>query len=276
MNNEQFIKDLLPLVGGKENIKKAIHCHTRLRLTLYNYELVRDDEVRALEGVMTTKDSADQYQIVIGEKVKDVYKELLKYGSFNGADNIEERKGNSKNKNPFSMFAETMSAVFTPLIIAICGSGLMTGLQILLYKIGLIQPGDGFYVTLEVLGNTAFYFLPFLVAVSAADRFECNKYMAIALVGILMHPTWMSLVTDEVSSLMLFDVIPIRLLSYSSSVIPPLLSVYLLSKTEKILVKVIPASLGTVLVPAVELLVLGPIVIAFVGPFSQWASDILT
>ena len=58
MNNEQFIKDLLPLVGGKENIKKAIHCHTRLRLTLYNYDLVRDDEVRALEGVMTTKDSA--------------------------------------------------------------------------------------------------------------------------------------------------------------------------------------------------------------------------
>lgn len=276
MNNEQFIKDLLPLVGGKENIKKAIHCHTRLRLTLYNYELVRDDEVRALEGVMTTKDSADQYQIVIGEKVKDVYKELLKYGSFNGADNIEKTKRNSKNKNPFSMFAETMSAVFTPLIIAICGSGLMTGLQILLYKIGLIQPGDGFYVTLEVLGNTAFYFLPFLVAVSAADRFECNKYMAIALVGILMHPTWMSLVTDEVSSLMLFDLIPIRLLSYSSSVIPPLLSVYLLSKTEKILIKVIPASLGTVLVPAVELLVLGPIVIAFVGPFSQWASDILT
>lgn len=115
MNNEQFIKDLLPLVGGKENIKKAIHCHTRLRLTLYNYDLVQNDEVRALEGVMTTKDSADQYQIVVGEKVKEVYKELLKYGSFSGGDSSGEgQKGNHKKRNPIAMFAETMSAVFTP------------------------------------------------------------------------------------------------------------------------------------------------------------------
>lgn len=276
MNNEQFIKDLLPLVGGKENIKKAIHCHTRLRLTLYNYDLVQNDEVRALEGVMTTKDSADQYQIVVGEKVKEVYKELLKYGSFSGGDSSGEgQKGNHKNRNPIAMFAETMSAVFTPLIIAICGSGLMTGIQILLFKLGVIQSGDAFYTTLGVLGDVAFYFLPFLVAVSAAERFECNKYMAITLVGVLMHPTWMSLVSGEVTSILLFGVLPIRLLSYSSAVIPPLLTVYLLSKAEKLLTKVIPASLSTVLVPALELLILGPVILVLVGPFSQWASDIL-
>ena len=109
MNNEQFIKDLLPLVGGKENIKKAIHCQTRLRLTLYDYDLVQNDAVRALEGVMTTKDSADQYQVVVGEKVKDVYKELLKYGSFSGGDtSTEKQKGNSRNRNPIGIFAETM------------------------------------------------------------------------------------------------------------------------------------------------------------------------
>ena len=213
---------------------------------------------------MTTKDSADQYQVVIGEKVKDVYKELLKYGSFSGGDSTdtsgEAQKGNHRNRNPIGIFAETMSAVFTPLIIAICGSGLMTGIQILLFKLGVIQSGDAVYTTLGVLGDVAFYFLPFLVATSAADRFECNKYMAITLVGVLMHPTWMSLVTEEVTSVLLFGFIPIRLLSYSSSVIPPLLTVYLLSKAEKLLTKVIPASLSTVLVPALELLILGPVI----------------
>ena len=150
----------------------------------------------------------------------------------------------------------------------------MTCIQILLFKLGVIQSGDAVYTTLGVLGDVAFYFLPFLVATSAADRFECNKYMAITLVGVLMHPTWMSLVTEEVTSVLLFGFIPIRLLSYSSSVIPPLLTVYLLSKAEKLLTKVIPASLSTVLVPALELLILGPVILVLVGPFSQWASDI--
>ncbi|MDQ0360703.1 PTS transporter subunit EIIC [Breznakia pachnodae] len=277
MDNKKFIEDMLPLVGGKENIKKAIHCHTRLRLTLYDYSVVDKEGVRALEGVMTTKDSADQFQIVIGDKVKDVYNELMKLGDFSG-DNVDAQESEPKEKkkfNPISAFAETMSAVFTPLIIAICGSGLMTGIQILLLKTGIIMDGDAVYTTLAVLGDTAFYFLPFMVAISAADRFNCNKYMAVALVGVLMHPTWLSLLTEETTSISLFGVLPIRLLSYSSSVIPPLLSVYLLSKTEKILTKIVPASLNTVLVPFLEIGILGPLVLIVIGPFSQWASDLL-
>ncbi|MDR2142817.1 MAG: PTS transporter subunit EIIC [Treponema sp.] len=272
MDNAKFIQELLPLIGGAKNIKNAITCHTRLRLTLADYSMVQDEPVKALENVMATKMSADQYQVIMGDNVKAVYQELLKYISIGGA--ADEPRGKRKF-NPLGIFAETMSAVFTPLIITICGSGLMMGLQILFNKLGLIGPGDPFYEVLGVLGNVAFYFLPFTVAVSAAERFKCNKYMAIAMVAILMHPTWMALAQGGLDRIMLFGVIPIRLLSYSSAVIPPLLTVYLLSKFEKLLVKFIHPSLGTVLVPFFELLILGPIVLALVGPFSQWASDII-
>lgn len=281
MDHAKFIQDLLPLIGGKENIKRAITCHTRLRLTLNDYSLVDDQAVRRLEGVMSTKDSADQYQIIMGDNVKATYKELLKLGDFgpggSGGGQAPPPSGGGKKRsfNLLGIFAETMSGIFTPLIIAICGSGLMTGVMILLQTIGVIQAGDAVSTVFTVLGDVAFYFLPFMVAVSAADRFNCNKYMAIAIVGILMHPTWMTIANGGVESLMLFGVVPIRLLSYSSAVIPPLLSVYFLSKFEKLLTRVIHPSLGTVLVPFLELLVLGPIILILVGPFSQWASDLL-
>ncbi|MFP3042067.1 PTS transporter subunit EIIC [Treponema primitia] len=274
MDNAKFIQDLLPLIGGADNIKNAITCHTRLRITLSDYSRVKDDMVKSLEGVMATRMSADQYQVIMGDNVKTAYRELLKYVSLQGDSASDSNRG-KKKFNPLGIFAETMSAIFTPLIITICGSGLMMGVQILFNKMGLIGPGDTSYEVLGVLGNVAFYFLPFTVAVSAADRFKCNKYMAIAIVAVLMHPTWMALSAGGLDRVLLFDVIPIRLLSYSSAVIPPLLSVYLLAKFEKLLVKVIHPALGTVLVPLLELLILGPVILVLVGPFSQWASDIL-
>jgi PTS system beta-glucosides-specific IIC component len=274
VDNAKFIQELLPLIGGAGNVKNAITCHTRLRLTLADYSAVKDDAVKTLEGVMATKVSADQYQVIMGDNVKATYQELLKHVALSdsGSSTIQSGK---KKFNPIGIFAETMSAVFTPLIITICGSGLMMGLQILFNKMGLIGPGNTFYEVLGVLGNVAFYFLPFTIAVSAADRFKCNKYMAVVIVGILMHPTWMAIASGGVGQIMLFDLLPIRLLSYSSAVIPPLLSVYFLSKFEKLLVKIIHPSLGTVLVPFFELLILGPVILILVGPFSQWASDLL-
>lgn len=167
MDYAKFIKEMLPLVGGTSNIKNAITCHTRLRLTLADYSLVNDGEVKKLEGVMATKDSADQYQIILGENVKAAYNELLKHVNFSTTVDTPKTEGAGKRKfNPIGSFAETMSGVFTPLIIAICGSGLMTGIQVLLSTIGVIHSGDAIHEILGVLGNVAFYFLPFMVAVT--------------------------------------------------------------------------------------------------------------
>lgn len=276
MDNVKFVKDLMPLIGGADNVTNVITCHTRLRISLKDYSVVDDATVKTLEGVMATKQSADQYQVIMGDNVKETYKEFIKHVNVSAtAPASESKPAGSRKLNPIGTFAETMSAVFTPLIITICGSGLMTGIQVLLVTIGVLEAGSPFHSMLGVLGNVAFYFLPFTIAVSAADRFKCNKYMAIAIVGILMHPTWLAIASEGIDKILLFGIIPIRLLSYSSAVIPPLLSVYALSKFEKLLTKIIPPSLGTVLVPFFELIILGPIVLALIGPFSQWASDIV-
>ena len=276
MNNELFVKTLLPLIGGADNVLNVIICHTRLRITLKDYGLVQDAEVKALEGVMTTRQSANQYQVILGDNVKAAYDELIKLVNITGAAETGNSVAQKRKFNLIGIFAETMSAIITPLVITICGSGLMTGIQILLLNMKLIDDGSPLSILLGVLGNVAFYFLPFTVAVSAADRFKCNKYMSILIVAILMHPTWMSLAAGEIDRILLFGFIPLRLLSYSSALVPPLLSVYCLSKFEKLLIKWIPPSLGTIVVPFFELLILGPIVLSLVGPFSTWASNIVT
>lgn len=275
MKHSEFIENLVPLLGGKENVVDVIHCHTRLRFTLKDKNIVEDEQIAALDGVMTTRVTPNQYQVVVGSHVKEVFDELLPYLNLKVVDQSVSEPSDKK-KNIFVTFAETMSAIFTPLIISICGSGLMTGIQILLLKTNIIDETNTVYIMLGVLGNVAFYFLPFLVAVSAAERFKCNKYMAITLVAVLMHPTWMEIATTGgVENIYLFDVLPIRLLGYSSAVIPPILTVYALSKIEKLLTKIVPGSLSTVVIPFLELIILGPIVIALIGPLSQYLSDII-
>jgi len=279
---KKLAKNILPLVGGADNISESITCHTRLRLTLKDYNIVKDAQVKSLDGVLATRTGADQYQIVVGDNVKALYAEFiqqLRKTQESSATSLTEAptQPDAKKKriltNPIQLFAETMSAIFTPLIITICGSGLMMGLQILFTVLGWIQENDPIHTLLGVLGNVAFYFLPFTVAVAAADRFNTNKYMSIVMVGVLMHPTWLTLAEAGVQDVRILGIIPIQLLSYSSAVIPPLLTVYALAKLEHLLKKIIPPSLNTVLVPAIELLALGPIALAFVGPLSTWLSQ---
>lgn len=275
MDNQSFVTALLPLVGGPGNIKGAIYCHTRLRLTLADYSIVDDAAVKKLDGVLTTKQSADQYQVVVGEKVKEAYNELLKHVTISPVQDSGRSSGPKRRKNIFIIFAEMMSGVFTHVITAICGSGLMTGIQVLLTNTGVIQPGDTLHTILGVLGDTAFYFLPFIIAVSAADRFKCNKIMAIALVGVLMHPTWATLLSGGVESIYLLEFIPIKLMTYSSSILPALFAVYALSKLEALLTRIIPPAVHAVTIPFLELLILGPVALTVVGPLGQWVGGLL-
>lgn len=267
---QELVKKIILLVGGKENIIGATHCFSRLRLTLKDYSVVDEKEIEKLDGVMGISKTADQFQIIIGDKVPDAYEELLKH--VNLSPN-EQDSNKEKKFNPIGLFAETVSGVFMPVIIAITGCGMMTGIQILLQNFNIIEVGGGIDTLFSVFGNSAFYFLPFLLAVSSAERFKCNKYVALALVGILMHPTFTNLINEGTESLLIAKTIPMTLVNYSSSVLPAILSVYLLSKVEKVLTKIVPRALGTILVPWFDLLIVGPIALIVIGPLGTIFSD---
>lgn len=272
MNYEKLAKEILANIGGKENVLAVTHCFSRLRLTLDDYSKVDKEKIEKLDGVVGTSETASQFQVVIGDKVIDVYEAILPMLSISESTDISNNK---ENKNIFGLFAETVSGVFQPIIAPITGSGLMTGLQILLVNLNLIKEGDALHTILSVMGNVAFYFLPFLVAISAAKRFKVNPYMALTVVGVLVHPTFLNLLLEGKTSLLVAGIIPVTLADYSSTVIPALLTVYILSKLEKLLNNKIPRSFGTILVPMLEMLIMTPIALIIIGPLGKLAGDFI-
>lgn len=272
---EQLVLALLPLVGGAENVDTVFHCYTRLRFTLKDNSLVKDKEVASLVGVLGTKWIGSTYSVIIGDYVSDVFEVLAKYVKIEeeAEEAVGEPGGKKERKNLITMFFAMMSGVMQPILYAICGSGLIMGLSVLLTNTGLIRGDSVFASVLGVLGNVGFYWLPMYVAVTAAERFKANKILAITLVGILLHPTFMNMAAAGTESLLLFGVIPMRVLDYSSTVIPSLLLIYTQAKLEKLLRRIVPQMLRTVLIPLVDVLFLGTAALVVIGPAAKYASD---
>ena len=275
---EKLVGELLPLIGGAENVNTVFYCYTRLRFTLKDNSLVDDSGVASLIGVLATKWIGATYSIIIGDHVKDVFEVLAKYVNVKmeepgAAPDGGEFGGKRKMRNPVMLFFATMSGVMQPILYAICGSGLVMGLHVLCVNAGILQPDSVFAMVLGILGNVGFYWLPMYVAMTAAEHFKANKILAIALVGILMHPTISNLAAGGTESLSLFGFVPMRLLDYSSTVIPSLILVYIQSKFEKLLYKVLPKMLRTVVVPLADIVILGCLALVLVGPVAKYVSD---
>lgn len=283
MDYEQMASSLIPLVGGNDNIKGVTHCISRLRFSLTDYSQIDEAALKALPGVIGLSKTSDQIQVVIGDRVMDVYDEVLRQlprfaaaASGKGDTLLDERDGSPGRKRPdlFGLYAETMSAIIKPFFMPMCACGLVTGFRVLLENLGAIQSGDPVSTILTVFGDIIFVFMPFFFAITAADRFKCERAMALLLVGVLMHPTWMRLL-ELGMEFRLFGVIEVPLIDYSSTIIPPILTVYILSKVERFLKRVVPASLRLVLIPVLELVAVGPIALFIIGPLGNWFAGLL-
>lgn len=275
MDNQKFIEGLLPLVGGAENVTSAITCYSRLRLTFEDDSKVDLEGLKKLDGVLDVKNNGAQTQITVGAGVKKLLSDLEPY-----LPNIKKKKAEIPQKrkrgNPITVFGEMMSGIFMQIMIPICGSGLICGIQILLTQVGILETGSTFDTLCNVMYNATFWALPFLVAASAADRFKCNKMMAMVMSAVLMYPTWGELLAAGETSLTLFGFLPIKLVDYSSSVIPALLTTYCLSKLEHFLEKKVPDYLHTVVLPLAELLIMTPVALVILGPIGSTVSSWLT
>lgn len=278
MSFEEYIRKLIPLVGGEENIVSATHCISRLRLVLKDPSLAQEISIKNLEKTIAISKSASQFQVVIGEQVGDAYEELLnqinRLKTNNQPVHNEKKAGGSTPKkfNLIGLFTETVSGIFVPAMIGILGCGIITGIQVLLTSLNLIQTGDGAYTLFSVLGDAGFYFLPFLLAVSSAERFGCNKYLSLALVGVLMHPTFSSLLAEGATSLELVGFDKVSLMSYSSTVLPSIFMVYFQSKLEKLLNRLMPKTIRMVFVPLLVLIIVAPITLIVIGPIANTLS----
>jgi len=275
MNFKEVATEILEAVGGIENVTDVIRCQSRLRVSIKDFELVDEDRVKKTEGVLGTKKSGVVYQIVFGDKVEGVYQaftKLVGLGKTNSSPEAEEKKKLTPSLI-FGMLSETMAGIFTPVGTGLVGSGLVTALAIVLKLIGIIQEGDEVSTVLGVIGGAGIAFLPMIVALASAERFKCNKIIAVIIAGILMSPTWTTLLNQGTNQLMLFGVIPLHVINYSTAIIPPILAIWVMAKLEYYLKSHLPDLLGNFFVPFVEILVIGLASLIIIGPIAQILAD---
>lgn len=271
MDWKETAKLITERVGGKSNIRGATYCTTRLRLTLADESLANDDAVSEVPGVISVVHASGQYQIIIGNRVPRVFQAMQELGILDQAAAPEPEK---KKKSIPAAMMDALLGSMTPVIPAVIGCAMMKVLLVLLPMLGVLTSESMTYQVLTVIGDGSFYFLPILVAASAARYFKANLFLSITIAGILIHPTLQTLFSsgDPVS---LFG-IPVTAANYPYSILPAIIMAWVLSKAEKAVDRITPAITKTFLDPMLIVLICAPIALWIVGPAGAIAGDALS
>lgn len=272
MDYNKVSKDILQLVGGEENVQSVIHCMTRLRFNLYDNAKADRAKLESLPAVMGINISGQQFQIIIGNDVPKVYKAIIANSGL--SDEKAGLQQGGKKKNVLSAIFDVISGVFTPILPAIAGAGMIKGIIAIAVTFGWMTSESQVHTILSAIGDGAFYFLPILLAVSAARKFGSNPYVAAAIGAAILHPDLTALLGSGKS--ISFVGLPVTAATYSSTVIPILLAIWIASYVEKWIDRVTPTSLKMIFVPTLTLLVVVPVTLITVGPLGAIAGNYLS
>ncbi|MGA4514488.1 beta-glucoside-specific PTS transporter subunit IIABC [Staphylococcus caledonicus] len=267
--NKQLASQILEAIGGEDNIVNYTHCATRLRIVLKRSVPDAKKKVSSFNGVVTVVENNGQFQVVIGNAVANVYRE---FEDLIGDDNIqaseEEEKGTVLNR-----IIATMSAVFAPFIYVLAAAGILQGILIVAKMIFPTFEKTGTYEVFNFISWAPFTFLPIFIALTASKHFKVNTYIAVACCAALVSPDLAGIV-ESIGSGKIFTFlgIPLSETSYTSSVLPPLLLVWVLSYVEKYLNKYIHEVVRPLFVPFFSIVIMVPLTLLIIGPLASGAA----
>ena len=221
MAYKDMIQGIVSSVGGVDNIQSATHCFTRLRLTLKDEGKVDLKKLEAIPKVMKVVQANGQTQVVIGNEVANVYKEIVAdYPALSGGEKPAQVKG---EKLSFKGILNTIASIFTPTIPALAGAGVIKGLLVLFTTLGWLAKDTGTYQILNAASDAVFYFMPLILAYTSAKVFNCSIPISMAIGGSLLYPNLVSFMSEAES--LTFLGIPVIKTTYGSSVIPIILAI---------------------------------------------------
>ncbi|MRX54105.1 PTS sucrose transporter subunit IIBC [Bacillus sp. HMSC76G11] len=279
MNYKDTAEKIVPLLGGKENIISATHCATRLRLVLQDESKADKAEIEEVEGVKGAFASSGQFQIIFGTgNVNKVYEQLQPMLGRMDTDHVSHAEAVKQKMNPFARFAKTLSNIFVPIIPAIVASGLLMGLLGMMKAFEWVSTDSPFIVLLDMFSSAAFIILPILIGVSASREFGANPYLGAVIGGILTHPALLNPwgLAEAKPEYLNFAGMDIAMLGYQGTVIPILLAVYVMSKIEKGLRKIVPNSIDLLVTPFLTIISTGFIALIAIGPIGRGLGTLIT
>lgn len=250
---------------GESNIVSAAHCATRLRLVLKespSAEITK--QISAMPAVIQVVEKGGQYQIVIGTHAKDVYNELVRILD------LDESKQPEIKQSLANRVIATMSAVFAPFVYVLAAAGLVQGALIIITHFAPAFASTGTYEVLSFISWTPFTFLPVLIAVTASKHFKCNTFIAMWCCLALVNSSWgeiaARIASGEEVKFLFFNMAQT---TYTSTVLPPLFLVLILSYLERFLEKRVPDVIKALAVPFICAIIMVPATILVIGPLSD-------
>lgn len=274
MDYKKTALEIYERVGKKENLVSAAHCATRLRLVLADNAKCDAKAVEDIDGIKGVFSASGQLQIILGTgTVNKVYDEFIAISGLTAATKEEVKAAAAAKQNIFKRAIKCLGDIFVPIIPAIVASGFLMGIMEALN----FMVNNGFLNidtsgSIYVFANTAYVFLPILIAYSAAKAFGGNPYLG-AVIGMLMiHPdlqnAW-TVATEGVlhTQSVWFGLYEVDLVGYQGHVIPVIIAVWVMCFIEKRLHKIVPAMFDLFVTPLVSVFVTGYLTYSIIGPF---------
>lgn len=272
MSKQSLSQEIIRLVGGESNVNSVFHCATRLRFKLKERSKADKKALENTPGVITVVESGGQFQVVIGNNVAQVYEQMMKETSLQDAEKSSSNEASEKS-GLLGSAVDLISSIFSPLLGAMAGAGVLKGLLALFSQLGWINGASGTYLILNAASDSVFYFLPVFLAITSAKRFKTNQFVSVAMAGALVYPSVVAAMNEPQS--LAFLGIPIIFVTYSSSVIPIILAVWVQSYVENYFRKVIHESVRNIVVPMLALLIVVPLTFLIFGPVGNSVSNAL-
>ena len=285
---EALAKEIVKNVGGKENVAGLVHCITRLRFTLKDEGIAKDQVLKDMEGVVTVMKSGGQYQVVIGNHVPEVFEDVMELIDLkeDGGQGEKEKKGRLLDRA-----IDVVSGIFQPILGIMAACGMLKGLNTLLVALGLYSAECGGYLIINAAGDALFTFLPLFLGYTAAKKFGLKPMLGLAIGAAMCYPGiqsgTLSAGMEPMYSLLEgtmfaspvyinFFGIPVISVDYTGTVIPVILAVWFASKCEKFFNKLIPDLVKFFFVPMLTLLVTLPVSVIFLGPVATFGSTLIS
>ena len=263
-------KQLVQAMGGKDNITRVFHCMTRLRFYVKDRSKIDEAAIKKLSEISGVNWHQDQFQVIAGNEVNELYAELVKMGIPND-DTDSSVQASAEKKSVASAIVDSITGCMTPMIPALTAAGMIKVVMTLLTTFNLVTDTSSTYQVINFIGDAAFYFMPFLIAANAAKVFNVNQSLALIIAGVFLHPNFTAMIAsgDPIT----FFSIPVTPTTYSYSVIPVILMVWIMSYIVKLVDKITPRIVKLILHPTLVILISAPIAIIVVGPLGGIIGD---
>ena len=277
MDYKQSAKEVYEKIGGKQNLISAAHCATRLRLVIADNDKCDKEAVENIDGVKGVFFASGQLQIIFGTGiVNKVYDEFIAIAGITASTKEEVKAAATAKTNWFQKAIKTLGDIFVPIIPAIVASGFLMGImESLNFMVnnGIINidTSSSLYVFAQIFSNTAYTFLPILIAFSAAKVFGGNPFLGAVIGMIMIHPNLQNAWTVATEGVLqkqsvFFGLYSIDMVGYQGHVIPVIIAAWILSTIEKKLHKIVPAMLDLFVTPLVSVFVTAYLTLAAIGP----------